>query len=297
MAARTRAQIATPTTFGARVAAWGWPLIRARRRLEELRPRLLVLSLGGASGTLAALGPQAQAVAEETARELGLAAPPAPWHSARDGLAELATALAILCGSLGKMGRDLILLGQSEVGEARAGAGGGSSTMPHKSNPVGPEALVALSTLSARLAGGMLDALAHEGERDGARWALEWLSLPQLCVAAGGATRHAQALAGSLRPDPARMAANMAATGGMMMAEAATFALAERMPRPEAQAVVKKACADAAAKGVGLADALAEAAPESGVDWERALDPAAWLGEAPRIADRFAEAARAEARK
>ncbi len=294
MAARTRGQIATPTTFGARIAAWGWPLLRARDRLAELRPRLLVLSLGGASGTLAALGPRGWDVARETADELGLGLPEGPWHSARDGLAECASTLTLLTGALGKFGRDLILLGQTEVGELRAGAGGGSSTMPHKSNPVGPETLVALARLTARLSGGMADALVHEHERDGAAWALEWLCLPQICAAAGGATRIALDLAGDLRPDGARMAANMAATGGLMMAEAATFALARRMPRPEAQALVEAACARAAAEGRTLAEALSAAAdPALGLDWEAELDPARNAGIAPELADRFAAAARA----
>ncbi|TYO88519.1 lyase family protein [Oceanicella actignis] len=292
MAARTRGRIAAPTTFGARVASWGWPLLRARARMAQLRPRLLTLSLGGAAGTLAALGPQAEETARRMAESLGLEPAPAPWHSARDPLAELAFALAALCGALGKMGRDVALMGQDEVAELRAGAGGGSSTMPHKANPVGPEALVTLARLTARLAGSMNDALLHEGERDGAAWALEWHALPQLCVGAAGGLRHAAALAADLRPDPARMAANLGARGGLAMAEAASFALARSLPRPQAQALVKRACAEALARGIALAEALEtlHPAPAPEGDWAVILAPERWLGMAPALADRFADA-------
>jgi 3-carboxy-cis,cis-muconate cycloisomerase len=291
MAARTRGRIAAPTTFGARVAAWGAPLLRARARLAELRPRLLVVSLAGASGTLAAFGPRAAELPPKLAAELDLGAPDLPWHAGRDALAELGAALAILTGSLGKMGTDLLRLGQSEVGEVRAGAGGGSSTMPHKSNPVGAEALVALARLASRLSGGLQEALLAEHERDGAARTLEWLTLPQLCLAAAGAARHAEAAAGDLRPDGARMAANLAATNGLAMAEAASLRLAGTLPRPRAQAVVEAACARAAAEGRGLAEVLAETPEAAGIDWAAALDPAACTGEAAAFAARFAEMA------
>ncbi|MDF2232466.1 lyase family protein [Albimonas sp. CAU 1670] len=288
MAARTRGQIATPTTLGARIAAWGAPLLRARARLAELRPRVLVISLAGASGTSAALGPRAEAVAQAMAAELGLGCPELPWHAGRDGLAELASALAIQTASLGKMGVDLALLGQSEVGELQAGQGGGSSTMPHKANPVGAETLIALARLTSRLSGAAQEAMLAAHERDGAAWTLEWLSLPQLCLASAAALRHAEALAGALRPDPARMRANMDATGGLMMAEAASFRLAQAMPRPKAQATVKAACKAAVAQGRPLAEMLAETEAGQGIDWAAELDPAAHLGQAPAIARRFA---------
>ena len=292
MAARTRGQIATPTTFGARIAAWGAPLIRARARLARAAEGACLVSLAGASGNMAAMGPQAEEVAMAMAAELNLGAPDLPWHAGRDGLAEFAAALAILCGSLGKMGQDLILLAQSEIGEVRAGEGGGSSTMPHKQNPVGAEALVALARHASRLSGSMQEALIFAGERDGAAWQLEWMNLGQLCVAAGAATRHAEALSGALRPDPARMIANMDATRGLMMAEAAMFALAAAMPRPEAQALLKSACAEAAATGTNLREVLARRPESAGIDLAEAFDYAANVGLAPDLARRFARMAR-----
>ncbi|MGG7568131.1 lyase family protein [Rhodovulum sp. DZ06] len=292
MAARTRAQIATPTTFGARVAAWGAPLIRARARLARAAEGVALVSLAGASGNMAAMGAQAEEVARLVGEELGLSVPALPWHAGRDGLAEFGAALAILCGSLGKMGQDLVLLGQSEIGEVRAGEGGGSSTMPHKSNPVGAEALVALARHASRLSGGLQEALIFAGERDGAAWQLEWMSLGQLCVAAGAATRHAQGLARSLRPDGARMLANMDATGGLMMAEAAMFALAQAMPRPEAQALVKAACATAVEQGAHLRAVLEERKEARGADLGAAFDYSRHVGLAPVLAMRFAQMAR-----
>src|SRR5690606_8423987 len=142
MAARTWGQVSTPTTFGLRIAGWLAPLIRHRDRLAELRPRLLIVSCGGASGTMAAMGPQAREVQAALAEELGLGIPPKPWHAERDGIAELAGWLSLVTGSLGKMGADLRQMAAS--GTARAGSAGGSSTMPQKRNPVGPAALLAL---------------------------------------------------------------------------------------------------------------------------------------------------------
>lgn len=292
MAARTRAQIATPTTFGAKIAAWGAPLLRARTRMARAAEGVGQVSLAGAAGNLAAMGGQGEAVMRLMAEELKLSAPDLPWHAGRDAIAEFACAAAILAGSLGKMAADLILLGQSEIGEVRAGKGGGSSTMPHKSNPVNAEACVALARHAATMSAAVQQGMIFAHERDGAAWQIEWMSLGQLCVATGAALRHAGAMAGSLRPDPARMIANMDATRGMMMAEAAMFALARTMPRPEAQAAVKAACADALEKGSDLRAALEAAHGADAADWESAFDYARHVGDAPVFARRFAQMAR-----
>jgi len=294
MAARTRGQIATPTSFGARVALWGAPLLRSLDRQAQLRPRLLVVSLHGAAGTSAALGEQAPQLRAKVAERLGLADAPLPWHAARDALAELASHLSILTAAHGKIGRDLLELARSESGEVRAGAAGGSSTMPHKRNPVGPEALVALARHASRLSGALQEAMLAEHERDGAAWTLEWLSLPQLCVAAAASARHAQALSATLAPDERAMAETLAAQRGLPMAEAASFRLVERgEPRPEAQARLKSAAARVHAEGRDLADILAEEAP--GEDWAAFLDPALHMGEAPDLAEWFASRAEAAA--
>ncbi len=294
MAARTRGQIATPTTLGAKIAVWTAPLLRHQDRLAELRPRLEVVSFAGASGTLAASGAQGIATLEGLGAELGLGVTDIPWHAARDGLAELAGWLALVTGSMGKIGLDLMQLSQSELGEVRAGIAGGSSTMAHKANPVGAEVLVTLARLTARLNGIMTDALLHAQDRDGTAWALEGHALPQLCLATGAALHHALVLADTLAPDPARMAATMAGADGMM-AEAAVFALAAHMPRPEAQALVKAAAGQARVDGQSFAQTL-RTVTQAPVDWDATFDPAAYTGAAGIFVDRLAARVRARAR-
>lgn len=283
MAARTRSQIATPTTFGARIAVWRASLLRARDRLAELRPRLLRVSLAGASGTLAAMGASGPRVAALMAEELRLGHDPVPWHAARDNIAELGGALTLITGALGKIGLDLMLMTRSEAGEAVAGAPGGSSTMPHKANPVGPEVLVTLARANAGLVGRLYEAQLHAEEREGAAWALEWLTLPQIVVATGAALGHARALADTLEARPEAMRRAMAATKGLMLAEAATFALAPHVGRPEAEALVKAACRRAVAEDRPLGEVLAEMS-DAPVDWAAVFDPETYLGAAPAIA-------------
>ncbi|MEE9210986.1 MAG: 3-carboxy-cis,cis-muconate cycloisomerase, partial [Kiloniellales bacterium] len=203
MAARTRAQQALPTTFGLKAAGWLAPLARHRERLAQLRPRLLAVQLGGAAGTLAALGTRGIEVMEALAEKLGLAVPSAPWHAQRDGFAELAAWFALVTGGLGKIGKDLVLLAQSEVGEARP-KGGGSSTLPQKTNPVAAEALVTLARFNAGLLALATEALVQAQERGGAAWSLEWLTLPQMAAATGAALRLARQALDGLGVDAAR---------------------------------------------------------------------------------------------
>jgi len=286
--ARTRGQQAVPTSFGLKAAVWLAPLLRARQRLEQLRPRLLLLSFGGAAGTLAALGDRGPAVAEALARELGLGLPPLPWHVQRDGLAELADWLSLVTGGLGKLGQDVSLMAQSEVGELREGGGpgrGGSSTMPQKANPVASEVLVAAARLNATLVSALHQAIPQEQERGGPGWQLEWLTLPQMLVTTGCALRHAGALIENLEVDAARMRRNLDAAQGLVLAEAATFALAAQLPRPEAQELVKAACARAKAEDRHLIDLLAETC-DAPVDWAKLRDPTNHLGAAETFIDR-----------
>ncbi|WP_237478431.1 3-carboxy-cis,cis-muconate cycloisomerase [Lichenibacterium dinghuense] len=191
--AQTRMQRALPFTAADKVETWRGPLPRHRARLAALRPRVLRLQLGGPVGTRAELGAYAEAVAARVAGRLGLADSPA-WHAQRDGVAELGAWLALVCGSLGKIGQDVALMVQNEVGAARLAGGGTSSAMAHKSNPVPAELLVSLARLAAGLSGTLTGALVHENERSGAAWTLEWLVLPQLVVAAGASLRTALSL-------------------------------------------------------------------------------------------------------
>ncbi len=192
MMGRTRTQQALPITFGQKADTWSRPLVRHLERLAQLKPRLLRVQLGGAVGNNAALGDQAEAVARSLADVLGLGYSVA-WHTERDGFAEFANWLALLTGTLGKFGQDMLILTQTEVGEVieNVAGGGKSSAMPHKNNPVLSEALVVLARQNAQFASLQLQSLVHGNERDATAWMLEWENLPRMMINAGTALHHA----------------------------------------------------------------------------------------------------------
>jgi 3-carboxy-cis,cis-muconate cycloisomerase len=195
---RTRMQRARPITVAEKIAHWRAPLARHRERLVELAPRLFLLQFGGAVGNRHELGAPGRghgdAVAERVAEALRLHNPIAARHSERDGIAEFATWLSLITGGLGKLGADVALMAQNEVGEVKVAGGGGSSAMPEKQNPISAEILVTLARFNAALLSGMHDALVHENERSGAAWTLEMMLLPQMCVATGAALSNAARL-------------------------------------------------------------------------------------------------------
>jgi len=290
MAGRTWGQIASPTSFGAVIAAWGTPLIRHLDRLNALRPRLLVVSLSGAVGSGSALGPDPDGLRADLARTLNLGDPGASWHTARDAIGELAGWIALTTGTLAKMGKDIALMTASERGEMRLATSGGSSTMPQKQNPVQPELLIALAGHTTALAAPLLHAQVHAGQRDGAPWFAEWLALPQLCMAMGRATTLARGLAETIHPNPDAMLHHIDPGSGLIWAEALSFALAARMPRPEAQAVLKRLCREATA-ATPLPALMARDFP--GTDWAALCTPATQWGTAPAQARSFARQVRA----
>ncbi len=290
MAARTYGQHATPTTFGAVVAGWGWPLLGLRDELADLRAGLAV-SLSGAAGTASALGPDPAALRAALAQALNLADPGRSWHNDRGQITRLAAWIARIAGVLGKMGEDLIALTASECREVRLGGTGASSTMPQKQNPVGPSVLVMLQTHAAGLAHSVQSAATHRHQRDGAAWFTEWMTLPQLCLTGAAALERAGPLAEGLAPNAEAMSAALAGANGALAAEALSFALAKHMPRPEAQAAMKALARDTAKTGADLVAAAARAHPE--------LNPADFAperltGTAPADARAFVRAARAD---
>lgn len=252
MTGRTYGQVAVPTSFGAVVAGWGHPVLRYRSRLAALAPDLARVSLGGAAGTLSAMGDKGPAIRAGLARALGLTDPGYSWHAERDCIVAFAAWMAGLCSSIAKMGEDLILMTQSGIEEIRIADAGGSSTMPQKQNPVGPSVLVALSRQSTALAAALQGAAVHRQQRDGAAWFVEWLTLPQLCISTGRALTLALDLADRISPMPAAMARGIDDGSGRIHAEALSIALAWRMPRPEAQAKVKALCNELHAEGGNL---------------------------------------------
>lgn len=299
LAGRTHSQQALPIPFGLKVAGWIAPLVRHAARLEEILPRLLVVQFGGAAGTLAALGDRGLRVMRELAAELCLNVPAMPWHTQRDGFAEFAGWLSLVTGSLGKMAQDVILLAQTEVGEAGESAGtgrGGSSTMPQKSNPITSELIVAAARSNAALLSAMHQALIQEHERGTHGWQVEWLTLPQMLLLTGGALKHARFLAQNLQVDAAAMRENIRRGRDLILAEAAVFALSEFMPRAKAEEAVKHACAAAAAENEPLMGAAARLTrstiPENAIDWTALSDPKNYLGDADKIIDAVLENAK-----
>lgn len=273
MAGRTRSQIATPITLGLRLATWAQPLIALEAEIPSLRAQLLRVQFGGASGAASAVGDAASALTDALAQELLLQPAPA-WHVDRTGPQRLGAWLVRLSAALGKLARDLILAGRSEIAEMRAGSGGGSSTMPQKSNPVAAEALITLAHYCATLQPLLAQAAQPLEERDGAVWALEWLALPQMAVCASAGLRHATELFSSFVADAGRMAALLDTGHGSIMAETASFALARHMSRAQATAHVTRALRQARAQNQTLAQVL-HLDPELGQleDWAHCLNP------------------------
>ena len=204
MAGRTLLQQATPITFGLKAAQWLVAVVAAERGLNVSLP----VQLGGASGTLAAFGDRGADVLEAYAKELGLDVPILPWHTNRIPIARIGAALAIAAGAVAKIATDVTLLAQTEIAEVREPAEGGSSTMPHKRNPVG-SALARACSVGAIAAGQQLLSDVHEHERATGAWQAEWRALTDALALAGGAAAWMRETLDGLEVDVERMRANI----------------------------------------------------------------------------------------
>ncbi|KIT15517.1 lyase family protein [Jannaschia aquimarina] len=280
MAARTYGQIATPTSFGAVVAAWGEGLLAARAALPDLRQRVEIVTLNGAAGTLSVMGEAGPEIRAHMARALGLHVPDRVPHADRSHVAELAAWLTRLSTACGKMATDLLLL--TRDGDVRLEGGGGSSTMPQKVNPVGLSVIRALAQHAIGLNASLQSGAMTWDQRDGAAWFAEWLALPQLVQTAGRAVGLTAEL--SVAPDPARLRARVDDPSGLIHAEALQFDLAREMSRPEAQARVKELAAEIRSEGGNL---IETAGRDPG-----AYAPEAQWGGAPEVARTFARRVR-----
>ena len=294
MVARTWLQHALPMPFGLKAAEYASSLARARCRLRRLRREGLALQFGGAAGTLAALGDKGLVVAERLARELDLPLPEAPWHTHRDRIAEAASCFAILAGSCGKIARDVSLLMQTDVAEAFEPAGegrGGSSTMPHKRNPVAAASALGAATMAPQLAATIFAAQVQDHERSAGPWHAEWPTLPQLMLVASGALAAIVDIAEGLDVDAARMRRNLDATHGLIMAEAVTFALADRIGKSDAHHLIEAASKRAVAEKKHLREVLladskvtAQLSPEK---IAALFEPMAYQGASQALIDRL----------
>jgi len=292
--ARTWLQHALPMPFGLKLAEYAAALHRSRLRLKRLREETLALQFGGAAGTLAALGDKGLLVAEKLAAELKLPLPEAPWHTHRDRIADAASVLAIVAGSCGKIARDVSLLMQTDVAEAFEPSGegrGGSSTMPHKRNPVAAASALAAATMAPNLTATILAAQVQEHERSAGPWHAEWPTLPTLMLVTSGALAAIVDIAEGLEIDAGRMRANLDATGGLIMAEAIAFALAEKIGKSEAHHLVEMLSKKAVAEKKHLRDVLAEDAQVkaqlSADNIARLLEPMTYQGTSQVLIDRL----------
>jgi 3-carboxy-cis,cis-muconate cycloisomerase len=191
-------QAATEITVRDRILAWRLPLADHLARLEQIRPRIERVQIGGASGDRNALGDRGDEVVADVAGMLGLAPTGKAWHAMRDGVAEYASLLSLITGTLGKFGQDVALMAQQGIEEITLSGGGGSSAMPHKQNPVSAELLITLARFNAVQVSAMHHAMVHEQERSGSAWALEWMILPQMLMATGRALKTAHSLGGTI---------------------------------------------------------------------------------------------------
>ena len=292
--ARTWLQHALPMPFGLKLAEYAAALHRSRKRLQRLKRETLALQFGGAAGTLAALGDKGWPVAERLAQELKLPLPDAPWHTHRDRIAEAASVLAIVAGSCGKIARDVSLMMQTDVAEAFEPAGegrGGSSTMPHKRNPVAAATALAAATMAPNLAATIFAAQVQDHERSAGPWHAEWPTLPTLLLVTSGGLAAIVDIAEGLEVDVARMRLNLDATGGLIMAEAVTMALAEKIGKSDAHHLIEAASRKAVAEKKHLRDVLSADAgitAQLGADGIAGLfEPMAYQGTSQALIDRL----------
>jgi 3-carboxy-cis,cis-muconate cycloisomerase len=293
MPARTLLQQALPTTFGKKAAGWLVSVLEVRTRLREVRESGLAVQLGGAAGTLASLAPAGTRVLGEFARELGLVEPLVPWHTDRVRISNIGGALSLVAGVVGKISQDVILMAQTEIGEVAEPAGegkGGSSTLPHKRNPILAVTAAANARRVLDLSHTLQAAMVGEHERAAGAWHSEWEALSDALALAGGAAAAVREVTERMEVYPEKMLENLNASGGLILAENLTTVAAEQLGRLEAHDLVEEASRRAMEGGKPLLEELlsvprlAEVLSEEEVD--AALDPAGYLGSAGEFVDR-----------
>jgi len=261
MLGRTLLQAAPPVTFGLKAAGWMAAIRRGRRRLTKAADEALLVQLGGATGTLAALGDKGTAVANAVAEELGLHAPEAPWHTHRDRMAAMICACGVLVGSLAKLATDVSLLMQGEVAEVAEAGGegrGGSSTMPQKQNPIASTIILAAATRVPGLVASYLSGMAQEHERAVGGWQAEWATVSEVLQSTGVAAASAAEIARGLKVDRGKMRKNLDDTLGNVLAEKAAIVLGKRIGRDKAHKLLETATRKASTENRPLAQVLAE---------------------------------------
>ncbi len=290
---RTLLQQGLPTTFGLKAAGWLISVLESRHRLLEVREEGLAAQLGGAAGALASLGDSGTEALGEFARELELAEPVVPWHTDRTRISEIGGALSLLSGTLGKISLDIVLMAQTEVGEVAEPTGeerGGSSTLPHKRNPILSVTAAACSRRVQDLSHTLQSAMVQEHERAAGAWHSEWEALSDALALTGGAAAAVREATKGLEVHAEKMLENLDATGGLLLAERAATMVAERLGRFKAHDLVEAASRRTFESGRSLREelladpALKELLPAEDID--AALDPTGYLGSAGMFIDR-----------
>jgi 3-carboxy-cis,cis-muconate cycloisomerase len=288
MPARTLLQHALPTTFGLKAAGWLVAVLEVADRVAWVRQHRLAVELGGAAGTLASLGDDGPAVVDRLADRLGLAAPVLPWHTDRTRVADLAGALGQVAGVMAKVALDVALLAQTEVAEAFEAATpghGGSSTLPHKRNPVGAASVLAAVRRAHALTGTLFGTMAQEHERATGAWQAEWPTLTELLQLTGGAAAQVREMVTGLEVDPERMRANLELTHGAVLAERVALRLAPDLGRAHARQLVEDASARALKSGTSLRDELLVTGALDAAELDVLFEPAGYLGATPAFID------------
>jgi adenylosuccinate lyase len=238
MPGRTHGQPGAPVTFGWKAAGWSAEVGRHLERLAEGRHRWLVGQVGGAVGTLGFFGEQGPALRAAVCERLGLGDPGISWLTSRDRIAELGGVLAMVTGTLARIGNEVMELQRPEIGELREPTtpeAVGSITMPHKRNPERSEHLDTLARLARAQASVLLEGMVQIHERDGRGWKAEWVAFPDLCLLVSAATEVARDLVDGLEADVVRMRDNVLAARGALASERVLSALAPRLGKHRAQ--------------------------------------------------------------
>jgi 3-carboxy-cis,cis-muconate cycloisomerase len=289
-------QHALPTTLGLKAAGWLDSVRFARAQFASAAAQAAQLQFGGAAGTLASLEGRGLEVSRALALELELPEAVLPWHARRERIAALGGAIAVAVGVLGKIAGDLLLMMQTEAGEAfepAAPGKGGSSAMPHKRNPVGLIAMSAAARRAPGLAATLFAAMPQEHERGAGGWHAEWEVLPELFRLLGGAASHGAEIVAGLELDVEKMRANLDLTRGLLFGEGVVLALAPTLGKARAQALLEAASKTAVAQRRSLAEVLRETPEAAAVltddQWRGLFDPAQRLGSAEELVSRALE--------
>jgi adenylosuccinate lyase len=242
MPGRTHAQPGAPISFAFKLATWADELGRHRERLREGRRRWSTVQLGGAVGTLGFYGEVGPALRARFAERLGLGDPGIAWFTSRDRIAEFATVLTGIGGTLARIGNEVMELQRPEIGELREAVAAdvvGSIMMPHKRNPEASEHLDTLARLTRSHALVLMEGQVQLHERDGRAWKAEWVSLPEVCLLTSAALRLGIACIDGLEVDAERMRANVGAAQGLLASERILGTLSARIGKHRAQAALQ----------------------------------------------------------